>query len=210
MVVLGPELINKLHEMYDDDEVARELFDSFAKRQRDVEETTVENAARLCRREYSEVRPVLQQIAQTGAGTFRIGRRGSKSRIIWEYSLKSIGRAARGEGELQPMDEAHAESECDDDQLVTHTFMLRERLTIRFSLPENLTESESNRLWHFVTAIPFRESQEGEELMVSDSPETAHELWLRPGFKFELSLPTNLTSREADRLGSLVHALPFD
>jgi len=51
------------------------------------------------------------------------------------------------------------------------------------------------------------------------SPETArvtgaksllsHQLWVRPGYQIELSLPADLTVGEAERLSVMVRSLPF-
>lgn len=48
---------------------------------------------------------LVKELESIGCGTYIVGRRGKKTRISWAYGLKSIARAAVGQGEiLEPLD----------------------------------------------------------------------------------------------------------
>lgn len=65
----------------------------------------------------------------------------------------------------------------------------------------NLAEMESDAVI---------EDDEQSEAIDAAEGDVIHEFLLRPGRKVRLSLPENLTDREAERLGTFIKALPYE
>lgn len=94
-----------LRELYEEDAGAREFLKWASERQNDATITSIdrlEQKAAIDRRKAIEL---AKQFDRLGCGRYIIGRRGAPSRIEWQFSLKSIGRAAVGEsGTLETVD----------------------------------------------------------------------------------------------------------
>ncbi len=156
-------LSDNLKAIYRQNEAAKALLDTFASRKRDVAETTVHRAAQLAGVDYNEMLRALREIAEAGAGEFKVGRKGAKSRIEWEYGVRSLAAAARGEGrpvkldleELDDIEEVEAVEDAEEEGDVVHEFLLRPGKKVRFILPSDLTQREAERLAGFVQALPF-------------------------------------------------------
>jgi hypothetical protein len=158
-------LADSLKAIYKTNDEARSLLDNFAARKRDVSETTVERAAQLTGSSYNEMLGAFRELAATGAGAFKVGRHGAKTRIEWEYSVRSLGAAAKGEGrpvkldpeELEDSEDEEIASEADalEEGDVVHEFLLRPGRKIRLELPADLTQREAERLAGFVQSLPF-------------------------------------------------------
>jgi hypothetical protein len=141
----------------------RPFFDWAALRQNDSRETSVDTMMR-CGRLYREAAVgLLQELAQAGFGTFYIGRRGAKTRIAWNYSLRDIGAAARGAIQgVGEIDQNTVEEPTEDDEngvstMIEHTFNLRPGIRISIALPEDLTRREAERLGAFIQTLPLGE-----------------------------------------------------
>ncbi|MBT2188678.1 hypothetical protein [Sphingobium nicotianae] len=142
-------------------ESARRLFKSFADRQKDSRETTVERAAIAAGADYNSMVQVFKQLDKIGVGRFIPGRHGYSSRIEWKFSLRSLGRVAQGDGsrlEEVPVDAAVEDRLVETNgkpALLDHEFQLRGTLKIKFSLPADLTEKEAARLGAFLHTLPL-------------------------------------------------------
>jgi hypothetical protein len=88
-------LSKSLEALYNENEVARSFFDHAAERQKAVAYTSVERAASVTGCSKSEMNEVFKKLAEIGAGEYKLGRRGAKTRIIWLYSINTIGLSAR-------------------------------------------------------------------------------------------------------------------
>lgn len=84
---------------------------------------------------------------------------------------------------------------------VTHTFLLRERVTLAFSLPVDLTCMEARRLAIACRSFPLE--------FPGTSQLKGHKYHLRKGLVIEIRLPLDLKQKEADRLSYFVESLCF-
>lgn len=166
-------LVADLQSLYQADEVARRLLDNLANRRKDRRITPASRAAVLADASHGEVVALLRKLDEIGAGEFKVGRRGSKTRIEWLYSQRGLGQAARGDtaqpekiDEVDPAEledseadvETDAETsdeEAEDDGLVAHSFQLRPDLCLSIRLPADLTSKEAERLGGFIRQVPF-------------------------------------------------------
>ncbi len=161
--ILDADLSDKLKRIYTSNKGAKALLDSFATRKRDVAETSVRRAAQLANMDYIEILKTLRELAQAGAGEFKVGRKGLKSRIVWEYGVRSLAAAALGEGvpikldleKLSDLEEAEYAEDAANSDDATHEFLLRPAKKIRFALPSDLTKREAERLAGFIKSLPF-------------------------------------------------------
>ena len=170
---LKPGLVSGLRDLYQNDEVARRLFDNFSARQKDSSMTPASRAAFLADASHGEIVALLRKLDELGAGEFKVGRRGSKTRIEWNFSIRSLGAAAQGAAgqpeEIDPtqLEEVEAEpSESDvsesssglgDSEWIAHSFQLRADMRLTIRLPVDLTAKEAERLAGFIRQVPFDE-----------------------------------------------------
>jgi len=169
--VLKTDLVAGLRGLYQKDEVARRLFDNLAGRQRDWRVTPASHAAFLAGASHGQIVTLFRKLDELGAGEFKIGRRGSKTRIEWLYGMRSLGAAAMGAaGQPEAIDptqvediEAEApdgealEVEMGDGEWIAHSFQLRPDLRLSINLPVDLTAKEAERLAGFIRQLPFDE-----------------------------------------------------
>lgn len=162
------DLSNSLKALYNENEVAQRFFDKAAERQRNPASTSVERAAIATESTKSNITDLFKSLEEIGVGTFRLGRRGHKSRIIWDYEIISLGETARGVSEpIEIEDSTQIEDEEDiifgndkneneeDRGVIPHQFQLRSDQAINFSLPKDLTNREAERLANFIKSLPF-------------------------------------------------------
>ncbi|MBV8764223.1 MAG: hypothetical protein JO137_14170 [Hyphomicrobiales bacterium] len=89
-------LVSELRALSRDDDVARQLFEWAANRERDGAKTLIYKVCAVCRCQKRDAEKLFKVLHQLGVGQHIAGRRGEKSRLVWNYSLKSIGRVALG------------------------------------------------------------------------------------------------------------------
>ena len=150
-----------LSELYRESDVAQKLLDHFASRTNDSRVTKLDRAkavldARDVRASVAEVRAVFRQLEKLGCGKYVIGRRGHPSRFIWTSGLVSVGQVASGRG--IDVEKVRLSSDVEDGSsadTLEHVFQLRPTVTVRLSLPANLTATEATRLADFIRTLPF-------------------------------------------------------
>ena len=156
------QLTVAIRNMATTNDAAKRLFKSFSGRQKDARETNVERAAWLATTDYQTMLAIFKELDGIGAGAFVVGRHGYSSRMVWKFSIRSIGEIGLGESSL-PEDvaaDAVAEDlpENSDDDLPNHTghdYQLRPSTKIRLNLPTDLTEKEADRLASYIKTLPF-------------------------------------------------------
>lgn len=79
-----------------EDEAAASVFAWASNRANDSAETSIDRLIRTADIERRQAIAVARELEDIGVAKFVTGRRGAKSRIEWLYSLKSIGKAAKG------------------------------------------------------------------------------------------------------------------
>ena len=166
---LERNLKNALINLYQSDAAAKAILDKFSDFKKRMRETSAARAAVLADASHSEILALFRKFDSIGAGEFKAGRRGSKTRIEWKYSVQSLGAAAKGvatkledvetnelEDEEEEMLEAGSlEIDAGADNLIYHSFQLRPDLQIIFRLPVDLTNKEAERISGFIKQIPF-------------------------------------------------------
>src|ERR1700730_7829559 len=93
---VNTDLPNALKKLYDKDEDARAILDWFETRQNDAREVSVERAGKKAAVEYLAVLRVFRELENIGCGRLLMGRKGHRTRLAWDYSIRSLGAAARG------------------------------------------------------------------------------------------------------------------
>jgi len=129
---IAKDLGNDLHILYGRDAAARAFFDWAAGRKNDTAETSVDRISNVIEDSYSAARELAKRLCEAGAGEFIIGRKGWKSRISWNFSLRSLGQAARGDNvELEEVDRDLVEETRDQVEIVSSPdAQLSKKLTI--------------------------------------------------------------------------------
>ena len=129
-------VITACQRLYQENPIARRLFDSLALRQRDATSTNIDLLSRQLNISRGDALSLARAVGKTGAAVLYLGRRGSKTRLVWEFSCISIGRAASGEGsELEapenPISEEDEEATEKAVQVATGNAPVPNHLTIR-------------------------------------------------------------------------------
>jgi hypothetical protein len=113
-------LKNDLRVLYGRDETAQAFFDWAADRKNDAAETSVDRISQVTQASYSEARELAKALCEVGAGDFKIGRKGWKSRVTWKFSLRNLGQAAKGENvELEEVDQDLVEETKDQVEVLS-------------------------------------------------------------------------------------------
>src|SRR5437016_894525 len=95
------ERLQELRQFYRNDRTAKAVLDDFAGRQRNQNVTKVERLATALSasgsdHSYHDVLKVLRRLDKLGYGSFVPGRKGHKSRMVWQVGIVSLGQAATG------------------------------------------------------------------------------------------------------------------
>ena len=147
---------SKLRSLYANDATARAILDYLRKMERNRGVSTVarlisklsDSGVRITR---GQVIATLRQLEQLNCGTFKAGRRGKESRIVWQVSSKGVGEAAAGmitevPKEILAIGETNELSADEANGLLTHRFQLRPQMAVTLELPTDLSAHEAERL----------------------------------------------------------------
>jgi hypothetical protein len=160
-------LVTTLRGLYQSDENARQLFDHFAKRQNKATFTTAEAVETATGALRGDAVDLLKRLADLGLGSYYIGRRGSSTRIEWDFDIREVGKAAQGqvksltvEREGDGEDDFEAEvydqlAEAAKPGTIQHQYQLRADFQLQVVLPTNLTDREAERIGTWVRSLPF-------------------------------------------------------
>lgn len=161
---IDTDTVKKLREMYAEDEAARRLFDWLAGRQNDANETSVDRAAWMTGNNAQEMVRVFRELEQARCGHLILGRKGWKTRFKWNYSVRSLGEAAKGETtKLDTIDVNNIEVSEDmleaapvsDAGRVTYSFPLRPDFVLSVELPADFRTSDVERLAKWLQSLAF-------------------------------------------------------
>jgi hypothetical protein len=120
--------------LYQKDTAARQLFDRMAIRRKDAKATSIDWVMRELALYRGDAIALMKAIAATDCAELLLGRRGSKTRLVWLFSCVSVGQAAAGEtAELEPAHEPESENDEEyegTDDVAKQGLGTTERLTI--------------------------------------------------------------------------------
>lgn len=158
---IDPTTISTLKQIYRKNEWARPFFEWAANRQKDANVTTIERLVTLTGIGYRELITLARMLEDVGIVRFIPGRKGFKSRIEWNFSVKNIGAASMGKAdELVEVgsdveDDSISENIRADTDTIQHTYSLRPDRTITITLPKDFTSKEAERFASFIQTLPF-------------------------------------------------------
>lgn len=124
------------------DHIRRQYGDRTTLSVDDLEETMTAEKHKMDR---SEMVWHLKDLAESGMGTFRNGRRGRPSRIMWKRkpSLSTLPTVENA----QAMD--------DTPKMLDYPLVIRPGVEARITLPHDLTSAEAKRVSQFVESLPL-------------------------------------------------------
>jgi hypothetical protein len=141
----------------------KKLFD-WAAKQRFSKESTAEQIEQGAKVTHAFVIAAMKDLEELGFGKFVLGRRGSKSRMIWNVGLGDLGRCAQGKNvdfnEPEPVESPLEEADLANTgvQEILHLYQLRPDLRISIRLPADLTPVEAKRVADFIRSLSFEGS----------------------------------------------------
>lgn len=156
--------LEKLKSVYAENKVVRAICDLLAARERNQNETKLHVVVRRLTNndpdlKKSEIIAAFRALEDAGCGRYVEGRRGWRSRFVWEVKSLDVSAAAKGEQALErdasPNDAVDPPDE--DAELIEHSFALRPDLSVSIELPADLTKNEASRLAAFLQALPFED-----------------------------------------------------
>jgi len=130
------KIIETLMELYQSQEEYKSCFDWAASRTNDSAETTIDRLSSKANISRENAISFARAIEDAECGCFIVGRKGSKSRIKWKYSLKSLGETAQGKTENLKEVSYEAIEDAIDQQLLGETVS---------QSPNNLTIAEAKQ-----------------------------------------------------------------
>lgn len=168
-------LIEGLRALYrGDDEDYKTFFDKAAVRKKNLWNTAITSIASMLAGSREDAIVVGKEMDRIGAGQFIVGRRGAETRVEWNFRLDSIGQVARGDHDELIAISAEEEEEVEEkghnevpgkprilddfpvpDGWLLHTFRLRPTELALIALPEDLTQTEADRMADFIRSLPF-------------------------------------------------------
>lgn len=113
--------------------------------------TTVDEAVELAKKQNAtrrEAIDLLRRLAELGLGAFKAGRKGGKSRLVWNAGAQPSLR--------EPATQPANGSAMNGD--LTHAYRLRPDRTVEVRLPVDLTSDEAERFATFIRTLPFGKS----------------------------------------------------
>jgi hypothetical protein len=171
-----------LQKLYREDATVRVLFEALGQRSRCGPETEADMLTEIAKVEYGDLIAALRLLDKIGVGSFIVGRRSRKTRFEWSIPAIEAAKAAM---------DSHVQTSAEINSTLSATTVPVEE------------------------ARKFRpaENAKAEPVAASDhqvAPESiAHTYALRPGLTVQVSLPADLTRKEADRLSQWITSLPF-
>jgi hypothetical protein len=161
---INSDVVKALRVLNEKSEVAQAFFDWAVNRQKDTVETRIDRLAYKANIDRRDAIDLSHQLEDIGCGKFIVGRRGGKSRIQWNFSLRSVAEAAKGQAmELQKVQSKHTGVEEEEDEetsavaehMIRHGYQLRPDIVVTIDLPEDFSKKEAERLAAFVQSLPF-------------------------------------------------------
>ncbi|MFT3830437.1 MAG: hypothetical protein QM691_12115 [Opitutaceae bacterium] len=155
--------IDELKKLYQKSEVARAFLDHAARRKNNQTETKVDRILTILNREghslsRGDVIELFKRFEALELGSFVKGTHGWPSRFVWQVGIVSVGKAAAGESaEIESVADEDTDTEDADADLVVHSFRLRDTLVVKLSFPDDLTDTEAERLAGFVKTLPIND-----------------------------------------------------
>lgn len=215
----GAQVVRAVKALVAEDETLEALLKLVGSRTNNRGTITAQQAAFLTRTSYSEMVSSMKGLGETGAGRFIRGRRGKKTRIEWSYKPLSLAAALKGDGELEPLNDDDGEWIDDDDvgsnasgptaestsDDMVYEFYVRPDHPVVFTLPQDFTEREAERLKSRLRSIPFSDQDGGQ----TSTDEVSYQFVVRPTRVLTFALPQDLSESEAKRLRYFVSSLPF-
>ena len=154
---LTPDRTEMLKALYKTSAPAAKILVHFANRRKDRKTVEVDRLQEILPDvARGEIIDVLKKLDDLKIGRFLVGRRGAVSRFEWDFSLRSVGKAAMGEGTVEPVAAEFDEGEeAQPSAVIRHEYRLRSDFAAHIELPADLTAREANRLADFVKTLPF-------------------------------------------------------
>jgi hypothetical protein len=160
------ERVAQIRALYRADNLVALVLDWASNRDRDAKETSADRLVDQLHIAKPQVIKVFKQFHELGCGRLLYGRRGARTRLRWFYSLRSLGKAARGEAshldEINFDDAAEIRTKGIGGRVsgglsggIEYRFPLRPDLTLTVRLPEDLTGKEAERFATFIQSLPF-------------------------------------------------------
>src|SRR5258706_6817864 len=179
------ERLQELRQLYKNDGTAKAVLDDFAGRQRNQNVTKVERLATALSatdHSYHDVLKVLRRLGKLGYGNFVPGRKGHKSRMVWQVGIVSLGIAATGtRDDIETLFDGDVGDDDDADSPVPPmplpmsagtpqgspsgakrvVYILRREFDAELIVPKDFSRVDADRLIQFIKTLPFDEMQGG-------------------------------------------------
>jgi hypothetical protein len=152
-----PDQIAELREAYEKGWAPTVRFIRWAREvEVTLDETPTATLSEALRLKPAEAKELFEGIELLGLGKFIVGRRGSPSRLQWQYTLPSIAAVAMGEADaFNPVSRSSLPRRDQANELIEYVFQLRRDLRIKFSLPPDFSQQDIVRLTAFLQTLPL-------------------------------------------------------
>lgn len=199
-----------LHKLYSSLPTARQLFDTIIELGVEEGRTTVDELILGSAATRRQAITLLRDLDEAGCGEFKVGRKGHPSRLVWNGDPSEIAQRVIS-GELVGATPDHEaaeqppESEPDAQDLLEASSVGATAAQATLDLAEAPDEERAVAQAPKTTRAPS--SAKGER---TRADQIEHNYVLRPNRRVSVTLPANLSRREAEVLADWVRNLSFE
>ncbi len=156
--------LDMLKSIYEGNEAVRAICDHMAERSKNQNETKLHRILFHLEQDgydfkRSDLIGAFRQLEEAGCGRYVEGRHGWKSRFVWAVKSMLVTDAATGVAPEEDIEEDADDAENAESEMIEHSYVLRQDLTVTFELPADLTRKEASRLSQFVDSLSFEEDE---------------------------------------------------
>lgn len=124
---IDAKIVKLLQKHYREYEASRPFLDWLASRTNDAAETSVDRMMQMGQLSRSDAVWLGKKLEEYGCSVFISGRKGYKSRVAWEYSLRSVGKAAIGKSQVLEELDPDIQADAIDQQALNPTVVAAEQ-----------------------------------------------------------------------------------
>lgn len=152
--------LDLLKDAYESNSTVKAICDHMSSRPKNWNETAVHRIMLYLEKDgfdfkRSEVIAAFRQLENSGCGKYVEGRHGWKSRFVWLVKSKHIVGTVEGvESQTYLVEE---DDESIDEEMIEHSYVLRQDMIISIELPADLSRNEAQRLSQFIDSLSFEE-----------------------------------------------------
>lgn len=149
------DVVEGLRRLFQAGGIHAKVFNWMGSYERSPSETSIERLANELSVSEFEARDVARELEGVGCGRLLLGRKGNKTRMVWEYNFRTMVAAAKGTSKKLQAADADEVRRPSGGAFIEHQFAMRPDYIVTLTLPADITAKEADRFATFIRSIPF-------------------------------------------------------